>query len=99
MRIQAALIASMICAVPVSLSAQQVTVVGKKDNPREGREDKISCKTYTVTGSLARTKRVCMSGSDWRQQRADILMLGNDRSTGCSSPGGCQEQPGASGPR
>lgn len=77
----------LLVAVPATTLAktQQVTVVGKKKDPREDREDRVTCKTFPVTGTLAQTRRVCMAASHWRQERDDIQSFGTVKGTSCST--------------
>lgn len=42
-------------------------------------QDVMKCKRMPVTGSLAKTKKICMSEADWRQARDDAMRLGDDK--------------------
>ncbi len=52
-------------------------------------KDPLVCKRYPVTGNLARSKRVCMWESEWRQNYHDVQTVGGEHATGCTRPDGC----------
>jgi hypothetical protein len=59
-------------------------------------EDPMVCKKITETGTLGRRKKVCMTASQWEEQRKNArgIMRGIDSGAGAQGPGGV---PGAVG--
>ncbi len=47
--------------------------------PKTAETDPMKCRRMPVTGSLAKTKKVCMSASEWRQARDDAMKLGDEK--------------------
>ena len=56
--------------------------------------DKVSCKSQPVVGSRLRTKRLCMTATQWAQYEKDRQELGRDirRAGECAGHGSCSSQ-------
>jgi hypothetical protein len=53
-------------------------------------EDPMVCKKITETGTLGRRKKLCMTASQWDEQRKNArgIMRGIDSGAGAQGPGG-----------
>ena len=86
-----------IVAIAMLACLLSTTAAAREKNPlvappgQAGVKDPLLCKRFPVTGNLARTKRVCMWESEWRQNHNDVQRIGGDRVTGCTRPDGCAD--------
>jgi hypothetical protein len=69
-------------ATPLAAAPQEQ--VAKAETTRPG--DKVRCRSQKVTGSLAQTKRVCMTEREWAIERENVQ---NFQSLICSNRTAC----------
>jgi hypothetical protein len=74
--------AALACLL-VAATAAQSAPRGRSDSPEQaaGAGNKVVCKTFTRTGTLADRYRTCKTKAEWEAERQNLRDL--DRSYGC----------------
>jgi len=91
--------ASYVIAVGALLAA---SASGAKDQAQNGdpaKAEKMICQTERVTGSLARSQKICMTAAQWNEMRLNTKHDMDDiaRSAGAIAPAGNGANGGPSG--
>lgn len=84
-----------VIALPTVASSADTSATDQAKLPRN-HPDRVVCRSESVTGSLAQTKKVCMKNSDWAARSRAAQESGNDmqqrgliNSCGATTPGAC----------
>lgn len=84
-----------VIALPAAAYSADATATDQAKLPRN-HPDRVVCRSESVTGSLAQTKKVCMKNSDWAARSRNAQDAGGDmqqrglvNSCGATTPGAC----------
>jgi hypothetical protein len=77
-----------------ALAAPAFAAPASQAQPAPANGDKVICKATSISGSLARPKRVCLTKADWEQMRRDAKEYGRERIDGCGARNADPSEPG-----